>query len=225
VNARCLEPFPEIPRKYVKIESQSHEPRNMQDYSDQILTLGSAEVFFDALRDLHTAPYAAGDAKTTVDTLKMIIDRSGTKSVVAGGLTVAGKMLVEAALKGTKHSFVEDLRPSEAVGVISKADLGISWARYGAARQGALVVIAYDDAVKLVSSLPRVSVFLLSSKNLFPDLPSAVMRIAETLRTAGEKKPVVSIISGPSKTADIELRLLYGVHGPHELHVLLLDWI
>ncbi len=197
----------------------------MQEYTDQLPVLGSPEAFFAALRNLHTIPYAVGDAKTTVDVIKSVVGEANAKSVVAGGLPAPAKMLVEAALKGTKHSFVEDLKPSEAVGVISKADVGVSWARYGAARQGALVEMAYDDAVKLVSSLPRVSVFLLSSKNLCPDLSSAVKLVAERIRSSGEVKPVVSFISGPSKTADIELRLLYGVHGPHELHVLLLDWI
>ncbi|MGA2199155.1 MAG: lactate utilization protein [Nitrososphaerales archaeon] len=197
----------------------------MQDYTDELSSLGTPEVFFAALRDNHTVPHTAGDAKSTVDILKTITGESDARSVVAGGLPVPAKMLVEAGLKGTKHSFVEDLEPSKAVGVISKADVGISWARYGAAKEGALVELAYDDAVKLVSSLPRVSVFLLSSKNLCPDVSSAFTQIAEVLRSAGEIKPVVSVISGPSKTADIELRLLYGVHGPHELHVLLLDWI
>jgi L-lactate utilization protein LutC len=56
-------------------------------------------------------------------------------------------------------------------------------------------------------------------------MSAAVKLTAGIIRSAADVKPVISFISGPSKTADIELRLLYGVHGPHELHVLLLDWI
>ncbi len=197
----------------------------MSDRTDQTSVLSRAELFASALRGLHTVPYACGDAKTTVDVLKTIMGQSDARVVVAGGLPTPAKMLVEAGLKGTKHHFVEDLKPSEAVGIVNKADVGVSWARYGAARQGALVEVAFDDAVKLVSSLPRVSVFLLSTQNLLPDLPAAMAKVAELVRESGDKKPVISLISGPSKTADIELRLLYGVHGPHELHVLLLDWI
>jgi L-lactate dehydrogenase complex protein LldG len=197
----------------------------MQDYSDRLTSLGSPEEFFAALRSLHTIPYAIGDAKTAVDTIRSILSAADARSVVAGGLPTPARMLVEAALKGSKHAFAEDLKPSEAAGVISKADVGISWARYGAARQGALLEVAYDDAVKLVSSLPRVSIFLLSSKNLCTDMAAAMKLAAQIIRSATDKKPVISFISGPSKTADIELRLLYGVHGPHELHVLLLDWI
>ncbi len=197
----------------------------MQDYRDGPVNRGDPAVFLDALRSLHAVPYEASDAKTTVDILKTIIGESNSNLCVAGGLPSPARMLVEAGLKGSKHSFVEDQKSSEALTSISKADLGISWASYGAAREGALVEIAYDDSVKLVSSLPRVSVFLLSSKNLCPDLASAFGLIASMLRSPGERKPVVTTISGPSKTADIELRLLYGVHGPHELHVLLLEWI
>jgi L-lactate dehydrogenase complex protein LldG len=66
---------------------------------------------------------------------------------------------------------------------------------------------------------------LLSSSTLLPDLSLAIAKIGDLLKSETRKKPVISIISGPSKTADIELRLIYGVHGPHAVHVILLDWI
>jgi L-lactate dehydrogenase complex protein LldG len=197
----------------------------MQDQSDRLASSERAEVFLGALRNVHAVPYVTGDAKSTVDILRTIISQSDARLVVAGDLPTYAKMLVESGLKGTRHHFVKDLKSSEALGILSRADVGISWARFGAARQGAVVEVADDDAVKLVSSLPRVSVFLLSSQSLLPDVSAALARVAELLRTAGEKKPVISVIAGPSKTADIELRLLYGVHGPHELHVILLEWI
>jgi L-lactate dehydrogenase complex protein LldG len=189
------------------------------------LSSSQNELFFAALRGLHTEPHLVSDAKQTVDTLKEIIDASQVKSAVAAGLPAPAKLLVESALKGVKHSFVEDLKPTEAVETISKAEIGITWVSFAAAANGALVEVVYDDAVKLSSCLPRVHVAMVSSRTLLPDLDSAIARIGETLKAANGRKPVVSIISGPSKTADIELRLIYGVHGPHTLHVILMDWI
>ncbi len=189
------------------------------------LSSSQNDVFFMALRGLHTEPHLVSDAKQTVDTLREIIGASDVKSAVAAGLPAPAKLLVESALKGVKHSFVEDLKPAEALETISKADVGITWVQYAAAANGALVEVVYDDAVKLSSCLPRVHVALVSSQTLLPDLDAAIAKIGETLKSGSGRKPVVSIISGPSKTADIELRLIYGVHGPHTLHVLLMDWI
>jgi L-lactate dehydrogenase complex protein LldG len=183
------------------------------------------DTFFQALRGLHTEAYLASDAKQTVDALKRIIVESDVKSVVGAGLPAPARLLVESALKGVKHSFVEDVKAAEAVEIISKADVGITWAHYAAARNGALVEVVYDDSVKLASCLPRVNVALLSSKTLLRDLDAVMAKVGEILRSNEKRKPVISIISGPSKTADIELRLIYGVHGPHALHVILLDWI
>jgi len=193
--------------------------------STRQLSASQIDTFFTALRGLHTEPHLASDAKQTVDTLKQIIGDSDVKSVVAAGLPAPVKLLVESALKGVKHSYAEDLKPADALDTISKADLGITWVQYAAAKNGALVEVAYDDAIKLSSCLPRVHVAVLSSKTLLPDLDAAFAKVGQILRDEGGRKPVISLISGPSKTADIELRLVYGVHGPHTLHVLLLDWI
>jgi len=209
----------------------------MQDYSrsaastdaggGQVAQPNSIDTFLGALRDLNSVPHLAGSAKETVEALREILAESEPRFVVVAGLPTPAKMLVESALKGVNHRFVEELKPSEAVGIISKADVGITWAQYGAARQGCIVEVAYDDAIKLASSLPRVHVALLSSKDLLADLPTVLTRIGELLRddSREQRKPVVSIISGPSKTADIELTIVYGVHGPHAFQVVLLDWL
>jgi L-lactate dehydrogenase complex protein LldG len=209
------------------MQDYSRSATSAADEGDKAAAESSIEVFFGALRDFHSVPHLAGDAKETVDVLREILAESDPRSVVAAGLPIPAKMLVESALKGVNHKFVEDLNSSEAVGIISKADLGITWAQLGAAGQGCIVEVAYDEAVKLASSLPRVHIAMLSSKDLLPDLATALARVGELLREddRGQRKPAVSIISGPSKTADIEMNLVYGVHGPHALHVLLLDWL
>ena len=61
---------------------------------------------------------------------------------------------------------------------------------------------------------------LVSTTDLVPTLDVALERIEALVRTG---TPYVTLMTGPSRTADIERALTVGVHGPRELHVVLVD--
>jgi L-lactate dehydrogenase complex protein LldG len=63
--------------------------------------------------------------------------------------------------------------------------------------------------------LPEVHIAVLKKSALLPSLENAVNLVRES-------KAAV-FITGPSRTADIEMTLTIGVHGPGELHVFLVD--
>jgi L-lactate dehydrogenase complex protein LldG len=67
------------------------------------------------------------------------------------------------------------------------------------------------------SLLPEVHIAILRSSDIHESL-SQVLRLREVRSAAS-----VVLISGPSRTADIEMTLTIGVHGPKELYVLCLD--
>ena len=109
--------------------------------------------------------------------------------------------------------------------MLAAADAGVTWAVNGVALEGAMLEVVYDDSAKLASSLPIIHVALLESSSILRDLAEALPWSGSWSRTSpGSRKPIVSFISGPSKTGDIEMRLLYGVHGPHTVHAIILDW-
>jgi L-lactate dehydrogenase complex protein LldG len=113
------------------------------------------------------------------------------------------------------------LPAAAAPNTLAEADAGLSWAAFGVAETGsvALVTPAPDD--RLVSMLPPLHVVLLGQSDLLPDLDAA----AERLRawTAGTvRQPYISLVTGASRTSDIERVLTIGVHGPRVQHVLLL---
>jgi L-lactate dehydrogenase complex protein LldG len=180
--------------------------------------------FFTTLKELRSEPYLIKEEIEAIRLLQKILSDIGCKFAVIAGLPPRVRKLVEHALEGFSYSIVEELKDSEAVNTISRADAGITWVEYGVVNQGALLEVAYDDAARLASSLPLNHIALLSSKNLLLDIGDAFSKIAEML-SMSEKKPAISLISGPSKTGDIEMRLLYGVHGPNSLYVLMLDWL
>jgi L-lactate dehydrogenase complex protein LldG len=196
----------------------------MLNSADQKSGAEMIDSFLNMVRQLRGVAYHVRSAREAVETLRGIVDSHEPKSVVVAGLPLSARMLAESALKGMHFRFVEQLKPAEALQVISKAEMSVTWAQYGLVEQGAIMEVSSDDAVKLSSSLPLVHIALLSSKDLLPDLTSA-MRAVGKLMNSSESKPVVTLISGPSRTADIEMKLLYGVHGPNELHVMVLDWL
>jgi L-lactate dehydrogenase complex protein LldG len=95
------------------------------------------------------------------------------------------------------------------------ADVGLSAAQWGIAETGTLVLDAALERHRCASLLPQVHVALLRPSRILATL-------GETLKTlARPLAPCVTLVTGPSRTADIELKLVVGVHGPRELHVLL----
>jgi L-lactate dehydrogenase complex protein LldG len=184
--------------------------------------------FLSSLRGLHVEAQVAKSEAEAAEALRGIVSKAGCKSVVVAGIPAKYAGAVKAGLAGTKVTFVEDLRgvpPREAVRVLAAADAGVTWAVNGVALEGALLEVVYDDSAKLASSLPIVHVAMLESSTLLRDLAEAMPLVGRIVKGAPpERKPIISFISGPSKTGDIEMRLLYGVHGPHTVHAVVLDW-
>ena len=98
--------------------------------------------------------------------------------------------------------------------------VGVVRAAKGIAQTGTCIVVTDDESVRLDTMLPEVSVILLNRADILPDLPSAAPFLREQ-QTQG-RASYVSFITGPSRTADIERVSAIGVHGPLELHIVLI---
>jgi L-lactate dehydrogenase complex protein LldG len=96
---------------------------------------------------------------------------------------------------------------------------GLTWAKAGIAETGTLVLWPDPDEPRLLSLLPPIHVALLKASTLVDTLG----QVMESQDWAGTMPTNALLISGPSKTADIEQTLAYGVHGPKELIVLILS--
>ena len=97
-----------------------------------------------------------------------------------------------------------------------EADLGVTGAAFGIALTGSVVVDAARAGGRTVSLLPRVHLALLRAERIVAT-PGAVLRTMPQ-RPAGLPSNLV-LITGPSRSADIELQLTLGVHGPREVWV------
>jgi L-lactate dehydrogenase complex protein LldG len=100
------------------------------------------------------------------------------------------------------------------------ADLGLTGVEYAVAASGTIVVAASPIHPRSASLLPLIHVAVVRRDQLLPDLAALADRIRQDYPE--RLSSGLALITGPSRTADIEQTLSIGVHGPGELHVLLL---
>ncbi|NLE08240.1 MAG: lactate utilization protein [Dehalococcoidales bacterium] len=104
------------------------------------------------------------------------------------------------------------------------AHIGMSGANVVAADTGTLFLIENEGNINLSTGAPPVHIALVGMEKLVPTLDDAFKVAQVTWRYANYTVPsYVSMISGPSKTGDIEKTITYGAHGPKEFHVIFLD--
>lgn len=105
-----------------------------------------------------------------------------------------------------------------------QAHIGISGANVVAADTGQVVIIENEGNIRLVTGAPPVHIVLVGIEKLVPTFLDA-MKVAEvTWRYAQYGAPsYLNVISGPSKTGDIEKVTTYGAHGPREFYVIFID--
>ena len=100
------------------------------------------------------------------------------------------------------------------------ADLGVAAPDWAIAETGSLVYAAGPAQTRSATLLPPVHLAVVDATCVLPDLLDLTARLAGRL-VDGVLPRNVAIVTGPSKTGDIELKLTTGVHGPGEVHVLI----
>ena len=136
-----------------------------------------------------------------------------TTAVVAPGV---GPFLARVE-EGLRRAGCEPLEPSR--DLAEAARLGVTGAALGVASTGSILLPMGPDSPRVASLLPPLHVALLDSERLVPGFEEL---FSELPRSAAERAQTV-LITGPSRTGDIELQLVRGVHGPVRVVVLVVS--
>lgn len=105
-----------------------------------------------------------------------------------------------------------------------KADVGFSGANFITADTGTMFLVENEGNIRFATNAPEVHVAVIGLEKLMPSLSDAMLGLEVLMRYAGYlTTSYVSMISGPAKTGDIEKVVVYGAHGPKQLHVIFLD--
>ena len=115
-------------------------------------------------------------------------------------------------------------RRQELRDLLARADLGLSGVDYVIAETGTLVLMARAGQMRGVSLLPPVHVAVARTSQVIATLADYLL-LAQAAAADPQQHltSCVSFVTGPSRTGDIELKLTVGVHGPGELHLVVLD--
>lgn len=130
-----------------------------------------------------------------------------------GEAVVARRPLVESlGLSGPRFHSHGTFPATDAILSITQAD-------YALADTGSLVLFSAEGEGRTLSLVAPVNAVVLPASRILAGLPEL---FEKEPALAGRSSAMV-IVTGPSRTADIELTLTIGVHGPGELHIIILS--
>jgi len=167
--------------------------------------------FTRALEALAGKVYCAASASEARDRVEALI---AGKSAVASNSPYLAECGI-AALPGVQTGFTEEPALRR---VCAAADVGITSADYALADTGSLVLLSTAGEARMISLLPLVHVAVVPRERLLTGLDE----LFTVLPNPSDFSSSLVIITGPSRTADIEQILVRGVHGPREVHVVLI---
>ncbi|ODB82645.1 hypothetical protein A3194_17885 [Candidatus Thiodiazotropha endoloripes] len=162
--------------------------------------------------EVHTLP-----AAQWIDWLAEELPKRGLHQVLTGTGDTGNQLSMSNIESTLFHQYdqpIESWKPE----LFSQIDAAITGSRCGIAETGTLVLMPDRDEPRLMSLVPPVHIALLDATKLYQSFAEVI----EKEQWADGLPTNVLLISGPSKTADIEQTLAYGIHGPKQLITLLL---
>ena len=146
---------------------------------------------------------------------------SGLMEVLPYLCEVTGREKVAVSALAEEYAPLLTALPLATPAEYSEVGFCLSAARAGIARTGSLLLDLEDPVGRSATALAPIHLVLLRASTILPDLRAAAPLLAGPLNREGSA--YLSITTGPSRTADIERVLTIGVHGPRELHILILE--
>ena len=173
-------------------------------------------MFIAALHALGGNARCVADAREAADVVESIV-RSGAE--VTDVICEEGALLDSLGLRLALRARGVRLIPvADAGSGVGAVQVGLTCAELAIAQSGTLLVGGAPGGWGLAAALPRLHIALVRAGDIERDLAAAFPRFKEMF-AAGSRDWVW--VSGPSKTADIAMQLVTGVHGPNVLEVLI----
>jgi L-lactate dehydrogenase complex protein LldG len=193
-------PMPPMPATVPEVESHLLDPHDLPGSFERAAKAVSAEV------------HRINGNRVPPELVAELVERYGVKRAVISAEPEA------AAVADELRALAVEVEPLS-IEAAARADLGVTSASYGLATTGTVVQESAVAGGRTASLLPPVHLCVLPASRLVPST-SAVLR---TMGAPGRLPSNLVLITGPSRSGDIEQIITLGVHGPTALHIALLE--
>lgn len=111
----------------------------------------------------------------------------------------------------------------ESISFAEKANIGIAISEMTLAESGTVVLLNNENCGRTIHFLPATYIALIPKSTIVPRMTQAAKKVRELYQESGEIPTCINFITGPSNSADIELNLVVGVHGPVKVTYILIE--
>jgi L-lactate dehydrogenase complex protein LldG len=151
--------------------------------------------------------------------------------------TIAATQIILAILKGEKRILAWDFDHIPCSGLKSAlheaeitvaahddaaALFGLTGAEAALAATGSLVMVSGPGRYRTTCLLPQTHIAVITQDQILPNMESWLSGQRQNDLEAFNQGSNINIISGPSRTADIGMELILGMHGPEVLHIIII---
>jgi L-lactate dehydrogenase complex protein LldG len=206
LRAANVASLPELPDEAAWFNSH----RSSEDKPQRLVRLR------EALEAARTELHDVTDADW-ISVLLLVAAKKGVRQLLIGKDTLHGAELTAQAPDGLELINYDQPIDTWRDLLFDGIDAGLTVAKGAIAQTGSLILWPTPAEPRLMSLVPGIHFVLLDVQTIYADLHEAMVAQAWSTRMPTN----ALLVSGPSKTADIQQTLAYGAHGPKELVVLM----
>ena len=168
--------------------------------------------------------HRATTAESAFQYIEEVASVRQAKRIIAWETQVIEDIELSGKLEEKGIEVLTETADREFIPAAASSDVGVSGVDFALADTGTLVLLARKGQARSISLLPPVHIAVMKPEQLLSGLSDLFPLLRSDAAAEGrDLSSAITFITGPSRTADIELTLVVGVHGPQQLHVVLLD--
>jgi L-lactate dehydrogenase complex protein LldG len=177
------------------------------------------EVLKEQCKNIHTDFIITNTANLT-DSLKEVVKDYGGGPIIAwkdarfDQYGLSQLMNEQWPNEGVEFHIWTHAKKEENIEKANEANVGITISDITLAESGTAVLFSSKDKGRTVSFLPATSVIIIPKSSIVPRMTQAAHIIREKVKSGEQVASCINFITGPSNSADIEMVLVVGVHGP-----------